>query len=170
MARFLFAKVVLFSALVVRSLVPLAEAQSQPQSQLESRVESQPEVKDSQESLAFFESNIRPVLVEQCYSCHSQEAATNGKLKGGLYLDSKDGMLRGGDTGPALSSEHSEESLILKALRYEEYEMPPSGKLSANIIEDFERWVAQGAVDPRRAAEPIMRLAARAEWLMWLMV
>jgi hypothetical protein len=64
-------------------------------------------------------------------------------------------MLRGGDTGPALSSEHSEESLILKALRYEEYEMPPSGKLSANIIEDFERWVAQGAVDPRRAAEPI---------------
>jgi hypothetical protein len=45
--------------------------------------------------------------------------------------------------------------LILKALRYEEYEMPPSGKLSANIIEDFERWVAQGAVDPRRAAEPI---------------
>jgi hypothetical protein len=45
--------------------------------------------------------------------------------------------------------------LILKALRYEEYEMPPSGKLSANIIGDFERWVAQGAVDPRRAAEPI---------------
>ena len=155
MASFRFAKGVLFSALVVCSLVPVAEAQSQPQSQLESRVKSQPEAKDSQESLAFFESKIRPVLVEQCYSCHSQEAATKGKLKGGLYLDSRDGMLRGGDTGPALSSEHSEESLILKALRYEEYEMPPSGKLSANIIEDFERWVAQGAVDPRRAAEPI---------------
>ena len=155
MASFRFAKGVLFSALVVCSLVPVAEAQSQPQSQLESRVKSQPEAKDSQESLAFFESKIRPVLVEQCYSCHSQEAATKGKLKGGLYLDSRDGMLRGGDTGPAISSEHSEESLILKALRYEEYEMPPSGKLSANIIEDFERWVAQGAVDPRRAAEPI---------------
>lgn len=155
MASFRFAEGVLFSALVVCSLVPVAEAQSQPQSQLESRVKSQPEAKDSQESLAFFESKIRPVLVEQCYSCHSQEAATKGKLKGGLYLDSRDGMLRGGDTGPALSSEHSEESLILKALRYEEYEMPPSGKLSANIIEDFERWVAQGAVDPRRAAEPI---------------
>jgi hypothetical protein len=155
MASFRFAEGVLFSALVVCSLVPVAGAQSQPQSQLESRGESQPEAKDSQESLAFFESKIRPVLVEQCYSCHSQEAATKGKLKGGLYLDSRDGMLRGGDTGPALSSEHSEESLILKALRYEEYEMPPSGKLSANIIEDFERWVAQGAVDPRRAAEPI---------------
>ena len=155
MASFRFAEGVLFSALVVCSLVPVAGAQSQPQSQLESRVKSQPEAKDSQESLAFFESKIRPVLVEQCYSCHSQEAATKGKLKGGLYLDSRDGMLRGGDTGPALSSEHSEESLILKALRYEEYEMPPSGKLSANIIGDFERWVAQGAVDPRRAAEPI---------------
>ncbi|MFN7208359.1 MAG: c-type cytochrome domain-containing protein, partial [Planctomycetota bacterium] len=159
MARFRLAKGVLFSALVVCSLVPVAEAQSQPQSQLESRVKSQPEAKDSQESLTFFESKIRPVLVEQCYSCHSQEAATKGKLKGGLYLDSRDGMLRGGDTGPAISSEHSEESLILKALRYEEYEMPPSGKLSANIIEDIERWVAQADIDPRRAAEPIKQKA-----------
>ena len=159
MASFRFAKGVLFSALLVSSLISTAEAQGKPQSRLESLGESPPVVQDSQESLAFFESKIRPVLVEQCYSCHSQEAATKGKLKGGLYLDSRDGMLRGGDTGPALSSEHSEESLILKALRYEEYEMPPSGKLSANIIEDFERWVAQGAIDPRRAAEPIKQKA-----------
>ena len=159
MARFRFAKGVLFSALLVSSLISTAEAQGKPQSRLESLGESPPEVKDSQESLAFFESKIRPVLVEQCYSCHSQEAATKGKLKGGLYLDSKEGLQRGGDTGPALSSEHTEESLILKALRYEEYEMPPSGKLSANIIEDFERWVAQGAIDPRRAAEPIKQKA-----------
>ena len=159
MARFRFAKGVLFSALLVSSLISTAEAQGKPQSRLESLGESPPEVKDSQESLAFFESKIRPVLVEQCYSCHSQEAATKGKLKGGLYLDSKEGLQRGGDTGPALSSEHTEESLILKALRYEEYEMPPSGKLSANIIEDFERWIAQGAIDPRRAAEPIKQKA-----------
>ena len=159
MASFRFAKVVLFSALLVSSLISTAEAQGKPQSRLESLGESPPVVQDSQESLAFFESKIRPVLVEQCYSCHSQEAATKGKLKGGLYLDSKEGLQRGGDTGPALSSEHTEESLILKALRYEEYEMPPSGKLSANIIEDFERWVAQGAIDPRRAAEPIKQKA-----------
>ena len=159
MARFRFAKGVLFSALLVSSLISTAEAQGKPQSRLESLGESPPVVQDSQESLAFFESKIRPVLVEQCYSCHSQEAATKSKLKGGLYLDSKEGLLRGGDTGPALSSEHTEESLILKALRYEEYEMPPSGKLSANIIEDFERWVAQGAIDPRRAAEPIKQKA-----------
>ena len=159
MARFRFAKGVLFSALLASSLISTAEAQGKPQSRLESLGESPPEVKDSQESLAFFESKIRPVLVEQCYSCHSQEAATKGKLKGGLYLDSKEGLQRGGDTGPALSSEHTEESLILKALRYEEYEMPPSGKLSVKIIEDFERWVAQGAIDPRRAAEPIKQKA-----------
>ena len=159
MASFRFAKVVLFFALLASSLISTAEAQGKPQSRLESLGESPPEVKDSQESLAFFESKIRPVLVEQCYSCHSQEAATKGKLKGGLYLDSKEGLQRGGDTGPALSSEHTEESLILKALRYEEYEMPPSGKLSANIIEDFERWIAQGAIDPRRAAEPIKQKA-----------
>ena len=159
MASFRFAKGVLFSALLVSSLISTAEAQGKPQSRLESLGESPPVVQDSQESLAFFESKIRPVLVEQCYSCHSQEAATKGKLKGGLYLDSKEGLQRGGDTGPALSSEHTEESLILKALRYEEYEMPPSGKLSANIIEDFERWVAQGAIDPRRAAEPIKQKA-----------
>ena len=120
MASFRFAKGVLFSALLVSSLISTAEAQGKPQSRLESLGESPPEVKDSQESLAFFESKIRPVLVEQCYSCHSQEAATKGKLKGGLYLDSKEGLQRGGDTGPALSSEHTEESLILKALRYEE--------------------------------------------------
>ena len=90
MARFRFAKGVLFSALLVRSLISTAEAQGKPQSRLESLGESPPEVKDSQESLAFFESKIRPVLVEQCYSCHSQEAAKKGKLKGGLYLDSKE--------------------------------------------------------------------------------
>ncbi|MFN7796538.1 MAG: c-type cytochrome domain-containing protein, partial [Planctomycetota bacterium] len=113
----------------------------------------------SQEQLALFESKIRPVLVEKCYSCHSQEAATKGKLKGGLYLDSKDGLLRGGDTGPALVIDKPNESLILKALRYEDYEMPPSGKLPASVIEDFERWIANGAVDPRRAEQPIKQTA-----------
>jgi hypothetical protein len=113
----------------------------------------------SQEQLALFESKIRPVLVEKCYSCHSQEAATKGKLKGGLYLDSKDGILRGGDTGPALDITKPDESLVLKALRYEDYEMPPSGKLPASVIEDFERWIANGAVDPRRSSQQIKQVA-----------
>ncbi|MCY3005361.1 MAG: PSD1 and planctomycete cytochrome C domain-containing protein [Planctomycetota bacterium] len=155
MASFRFAKGFTIAGLIVSCVVPTGVALSKPQAE----DKTQTEAKESQESLAFFESKIRPVLVEQCYSCHSQEAAAKGKLKGSLYLDSKDGLLRGGDTGPALSSEHSEESLILKALRYDEYEMPPSGKLSPSIIQDFERWVAQGAVDPRRAAEPMKQTA-----------
>ena len=155
MASFRFAHSFAIVALFASCLVPTRVAHSKPQTEVKTQVEA----KESQESLAFFENKIRPVLVEQCYSCHSQEAAAKGKLKGSLYLDSKDGLLRGGDTGPALSSEHSEESLILKALRYDEYEMPPSGKLSASIIQDFERWVAQGAVDPRRAAEPVKQTA-----------
>ena len=82
----------------------------------------------SQEQLAFFETKIRPVLVHKCYSCHSQEAVKNGKLKGNLLLDSKEGLLTGGDTGPALVPNEPEASLLLKALRYQDYEMPPSGK------------------------------------------
>ncbi|MEI6527758.1 MAG: c-type cytochrome domain-containing protein, partial [Planctomycetota bacterium] len=113
----------------------------------------------SPEQLAFFENKIRPILVEHCYSCHSQDAGAKGKLKGNLLLDSKDGLLRGGDTGPALVANQAAESLILKSLRYEDYEMPPSGKLPANIIEDFERWIADGAADPRRATEPLKQVA-----------
>ncbi|MFN9720803.1 MAG: PSD1 and planctomycete cytochrome C domain-containing protein, partial [Planctomycetota bacterium] len=117
--------------------------------------------------LMFFETRIRPVLAEHCYGCHSQDAANKGKLKGNLFLDSRDGMLRGGDTGPALFSgrfnDHANhqpgESLILKALRYEEYEMPPSGRLPQSVIDDFERWIADGAVDPRREAQPIKQRA-----------
>ena len=113
----------------------------------------------SPEQLAFFENKIRPILVEHCYSCHSQDAVAKGKLKGNLLLDSKDGLLRGGDTGPALVANQAAESLILKSLRYEDYEMPPSGKLPANIIEDFERWIADGAADPRRETEPLKQAA-----------
>lgn len=119
------------------------------------------------DQLAFFENKIRPVLVEHCYGCHSQDAATRGKLKGNLFLDSRDGMLRGGDTGPAVFAGHSDdpaiqpsgESLILKALRYEEYEMPPTGKLPQSVIDDFQRWIDDGAVDPRRESQPLKQRA-----------
>jgi mono/diheme cytochrome c family protein len=97
----------------------------------------------------FFETRIRPVLVEQCYRCHSEKAE---KLKGGLYLDSRDGVLKGGDTGPALVPGDPEKSLLIKAIRYtdENLQMPPKGKkLSAEQIADFEAWVKMGAPDPR---------------------
>jgi hypothetical protein len=96
----------------------------------------------------FFEKKIRPVLVEQCYSCHSADAK---KQRGGLLLDSKAAVLKGGDTGPALVPHKPKESLIIKALRYDDAElrMPPKGKLPDAVIADFEKWVGQGAPDPR---------------------
>jgi hypothetical protein len=153
MARYLsaIARSSLLAALLCHLPIGVAQSPQEDQSQDPSVV--------SQEQLAFFESKIRPVLVEKCYSCHSQESATKGKLKGGLYLDSKEGLLGGGDTGPALVVNKPAESLILKALRYEDYEMPPSGKLPDSVIEDFERWIASGAVDPRRSTQPIKQVA-----------
>lgn len=98
------------------------------------------------EQLEFFEAKIRPVLVEQCYECHSGMSTTP---KGGLRLDLREALMTGGDSGPALVPGKPEDSLLLKALRYESYEMPPSGKLSDAVVADFERWIQMGAPDPR---------------------
>ena len=69
--------------------------------------------------LALFESKIRPVLVKECYSCHSAEAAKNKKLRGGLQLDTRDGTRKGGDTGPAVVPGDAKKSLLLVAMRHE---------------------------------------------------
>jgi hypothetical protein len=95
----------------------------------------------------FFESKIRPVLVDKCYSCHSAEAE---KIKGGLLLDTREGIRRGGDTGPAVVPGDLKKSLLIAAIRYEDdLEMPPKEKLSAEVIADFEKWIISGAADPR---------------------
>jgi hypothetical protein len=96
----------------------------------------------------FFESKIRPVLVEQCYECHATAAK---KVRGGLLVDSREGLLKGGDSGPAIVPGKPEESLLLSALRYEDFEMPPQGKLGDEVIRNFEQWIREGAVDPRTA-------------------
>ena len=98
------------------------------------------------EQLEFFEAKIRPVLIEQCYECHS---GMNTTPKGGLRLDLRDAVMTGGDSGPALVPGKPEDSLLLKALRYDSYEMPPKGKLPDDVIADFEKWIQMGAPDPR---------------------
>lgn len=108
----------------------------------------------SDESIAFFEQKIRPVLVQHCYSCHSVAAQQAKKLQGGLFLDSAEGTLNGGETGPAIVKGNSAESHLIKALKYDGMEMPPSGKLSPEIIADFVKWVDMGAPDPRTGAAP----------------
>ena len=97
----------------------------------------------------FFESKIRPVLVENCYKCHSLGAE---KIKGGLTLDTRDGLLKGGDTGPGLIPGNPDKSLLITAVRYKDkdLQMPPSDKkLPDNVIADLEQWVRMGAPDPR---------------------
>ena len=103
---------------------------------------------DTSAAIEFFERKIRPVLVERCYKCHSTEA---GKAEGGLLLDSRDAIRKGGESGAAVTPNKPDESLLLEAIRYESLEMPPDAKLSAEVVAHFETWIGQGAADPREA-------------------
>src|SRR6516164_2296127 len=98
--------------------------------------------------IEFFESKIRPVLSKHCYECHSAQAK---KLRADLLLDTKAGMLKGGDSGPVLVPGKAKESLIIKALEHDGPTKMPSQstKLSKEIIADFVKWIDMGAPDPR---------------------
>ena len=96
----------------------------------------------------FFETQIRPVLAEKCYGCHSS------KLKspmGGLVLDTKAGLKAGGNGGPVVIPGNPAGSRLFSALSYNETElrMPPTGKLPDEKIAAFQKWIADGAADPR---------------------
>jgi cytochrome c553 len=99
---------------------------------------------------AFFETKIRPVLVKHCYSCHS---ADSKKAKGGLKVDTRAGLLKGGDSGAAVVPKSIEKSLLYKAIAYRDksMQMPPDGKLPDSVIADFKKWIEMGAPDPRGA-------------------
>ena len=95
---------------------------------------------------SFFESRIRPVLVKQCYECHSQNSK---KLGGKLLLDAPSEMIAGGESGPTLIPGKPDDSLIIQALRYDGLEMPPKKRLPEPVVHDFITWVKMGAPDPR---------------------
>jgi len=101
------------------------------------------------EQIQFFETKIRPVLAQHCYQCHSAEALRAGKLKASLLVDSRAGMAKGGESGAAVVPRDKEGSLLLAALKYDGFEMPPAGKLPDRVITDFETWIDMGAPDPR---------------------
>ena len=92
---------------------------------------------DAAEGSAFFEKKIRPVLVNNCYECHSAKAK---KLKADLYLDRKAGWEKGGESGPALMPGKPDESLLLSAIRYKDNDlrMPPEKKLPKEVVADFD--------------------------------
>ncbi len=98
------------------------------------------------EQTTFFESKIRPVLVRECYGCHSTKV---GEVKGGLWLDTQEGMVTGGDSGPAIVAGDLEASLLWNAINHEDYRMPPGKKLSNEVLSDFRKWIEMGAPDPR---------------------
>jgi len=100
------------------------------------------------EATEFFEKRIRPLLVERCYDCHGPDL---DEPEGGLRLDSRDGWMAGGGTGPAIAPGDVERSLLIKAVRYTDplVQMPPDERLSSREIEALVEWVRLGAPDPR---------------------
>jgi hypothetical protein len=107
----------------------------------------------------FFEKNVRPLLVERCYECHS---AQSKKLKGKLLVDTREGLLKGGETGPAVVPGDVEKSLLIQAVRYshEDLQMPPKEPLTKAQIAAFEQWVKMGAPDPRVGGAATATVAA----------
>jgi hypothetical protein len=124
---------------------------------LASDIVSTPLRADDAADREFFEQRIRPVLVRHCYECH---ATVSVAVKGGLLLDSRDNLLRGGESGPVIVPGKPDDSPLIQALRYESLEMPPKGKLPASVIDDFEEWVMRGAPDPRDAPPEPAQVAA----------
>ena len=117
----------------------------------------------------FFEKKIRPVLADKCYKCHSEKSE---KIKGGLVLDTREGIRRGGDNGPAVVPGDLKESLLIEAVRYasKDFAMPPKkegGKLPDEVIRDFEKWVQMGAPDPRDGAAKVVKKYDEAKAKAW---
>ncbi|EMI52683.1 PSD1 and planctomycete cytochrome C domain-containing protein [Rhodopirellula sallentina] len=95
----------------------------------------------------YFENRVRPLLIAKCYECHSDV-----KQESGLRLDSREGILRGGDSGPAAVVSDPAESLLMQAMRYEGLEMPPDAPLEEEEIEVFQKWVRMGMHWPQESA------------------
>ena len=121
-----------------------------------------PTEKISPDQLAFFEKKIRPVLVAKCYKCHSAESE---KVKGGLLLDTREGIRMGGATGHAVEPGDLKGSLLIAAIRGEKKVqlMPPKEKLPPEVIADFEKWVLMGAPDPREGKAKLAKKPDLAE-------
>ena len=102
------------------------------------------------ESIEFFETNIRPILVDHCLECHGGvDGNSEKRAAGGLWLNSRAQILEGGDSGPAIVPGKPEDSLLISAVHYEDAEMPPDEQLTEKQIALLEQWVQLGAPDPR---------------------
>ena len=120
-----------------------------------------PPVRGDDAGAEFFEKEIRPLLVQHCYQCHSAAAKEIG---GKLLVDHRAGLLQGGETGPAIVPGQPDKSLLIAAIRYDDaaLQMPPKGKLPADAIEELAAWVKMAAPDPR--TEPPVAAAPTSSW------
>ncbi|MEM7391908.1 MAG: c-type cytochrome domain-containing protein, partial [Verrucomicrobiota bacterium] len=108
-----------------------------------------PAAEHTPEQIRFFETHIRPAFIKYCYECHSAEEKTS---RGGLLVDTRERLLQGGDSGPAIESGNPERSLLWEAITWfdEDLEMPPDEKMPAEVIAHFKTWLRMGAPDPRK--------------------
>ena len=126
-----------------------------------------------QDQKLFFEANIRPLLSDQCYECHSAQ----GKIKGGLRLDTRDGLIRGGDSGKVVIPGHPERSLLYEAVTYAnvDFQMPPKSRLNADQVSAIAQWISDGAWFPESTgadtdsgeSEPVFDIESRLEAHWW---
>src|SRR5262249_33511714 len=130
---------------------------------------ARPEQKPTAEQAKFFETQVLPILQAHCLACHGGEK----KVKGGLRLTSRETLLKGGNSGPAVIPAKPEESLLVQAIHYQDLKMPPKGKLPQAQVDILTRWVqmgapyAEGVVGPQTAARqglPPVNEKARAFW------
>ena len=105
----------------------------------------------SSQDIEYFERKVRPLLAKRCFACHSKHAKT---VQGGLKLDSAASLRKGGDSGPAVAPGNPDESLLISAIRYEDLEMPPKGKLPPAEIAELTAWVKRGAPFPADSTLP----------------
>ena len=105
------------------------------------------------DQVKFFETKIRPVLVQSCFECHSK---ATGQNEGGLTLDTKVGLRQGGNSGPGIAGNKLDESWIWRAVTHSDpdLKMPPEGKLPDRVVAHLKRWVEMGAPDPRDDGPP----------------
>ncbi len=102
-------------------------------------------------AIEYFEKSVRPILVKHCYECHS-----GSETNGGLAVDTRAGLLKGGDSGAALTPGEPDKSRLIEAVRYKnpDLQMPPKNRLTPAEVAALEQWVKQGAHDPRQAVSP----------------
>jgi len=114
------------------------------------------------DQLNFFETKVRPLLTEKCLECHSNE---KGKVKGGLSLDSREEIIKGGENGDIFNKDNITQSTLLKAINWSgELQMPEKKKLTDEQISVLTQWFEMGIPDPRQVGDKALKNTKKKEY------